>query len=660
MFIDKLQAQKKSDAYYLNILKKNISNNEKLIILDTLCNRFFMYKNEDFIKYAKKYVTIATHMKQYDKALIKGVDLSHVYYLYENNVLKSINLLDSLREFEPKLNQSFSKGLLYYEYGLLFFSGLNMNKAIENFNIAIQKFDSITDASLRTKSIYMKGLAYAHKGNFFKALNNYETAYEKYIKLNDEYYKIAVKSDIATLFVFNNIYDKAIEEHQVILDLVKNHPECNDLMPQFIINFSKLFRNRKDYLREEKELIKAEAYMQYSYYPKEQRLFLDCAFAVLYSNLDLLNKARVYIERLLKKEDYAKRNNETYERYLQAITYYLIKNKEFNKAKKYALLHYELANKWGAKEAILQAEKSISIIYKNLNELNKAYYHQEKYFNLKDSIYTTQKTNALLYYQLIFESEQKEKDLLARKNEIEKLKFDKKNAFLLNIISILSLIFLFSLILFYRNRSTMLKEQKMQYSFTSKLINHQENERKRISENLHDSLGQNLIVLKNKAIVNNNKESQYQIDQIINEIHNISYNLHPFQLKELGLTNAIKSIIEQINDVSQTFISYEIDLIDSLFTKEGELNMYRIIQELITNMTKYAKADACRIIIKKLNKKIKISIKDNGIGFDFYKEYHKSNSLGLRTIIERVRFLNGTIDFINNNGTEIKIHIESE
>ena len=100
----------------------------------------------------------------------------------------------------------------------------------------------------------------------------------------------------------------------------------------------------------------------------------------------------------------------------------------------------------------------------------------------------------------------------------------------------------------------------------------------------------------------------------------------------------------------------EIDNIDDVFEKNEEVNIFRIIQESMSNIVKHAKAQASRISISKLEDRIIVSIEDNGVGYDFYEKYNQTNSLGLKTMLERTKFLKGQMKVQSKvgNGTLIK------
>ncbi len=217
--------------------------------------------------------------------------------------------------------------------------------------------------------------------------------------------------------------------------------------------------------------------------------------------------------------------------------------------------------------------------------------------------------------------------------------------------------------LFYRQRSKSLRVQRVQEKFTRDIIEAQEEERKRISKGLHDGIGQSLLLIKNSLRTKNVEDSEKMVSSTIEEVRSISRNLHPFQLEKFGLTKALESMVEELNEsVEKTVFTEEIDNIDGVFSKEQEINLYRIIQECFNNILKHANATAARIIIKKTNRFINITILDNGKGFDLEKNKDLVNSLGLKSIRERIKYLKGSVSFNSklNKGTTIKIQIAYE
>jgi signal transduction histidine kinase/ligand-binding sensor domain-containing protein len=208
------------------------------------------------------------------------------------------------------------------------------------------------------------------------------------------------------------------------------------------------------------------------------------------------------------------------------------------------------------------------------------------------------------------------------------------------------------------------KEKEIQQNFTRQLIESQENERMRIASELHDSVGQNLVVIKNRAIlgVNNPSTQKEQIEEIlaltsetISEVRGISYNLRPYQLGKIGLTRAIDSVINNGIKSSQITFDYKIDDLDDAVSKENEIHLYRIIQECVGNSLKHSNAANVSLKILKKENDIIINYSDDGKGFDVSSEKNNPSGLGFSSLAERVKLLGGSMVIDSNPGQGTKI-----
>jgi signal transduction histidine kinase/ligand-binding sensor domain-containing protein len=213
--------------------------------------------------------------------------------------------------------------------------------------------------------------------------------------------------------------------------------------------------------------------------------------------------------------------------------------------------------------------------------------------------------------------------------------------------------------------------------FSKQLIESQEGERKRIAGELHDSLSQNLVVIKNRAwlslqepdnhenVLEQMEEIADAAEQSLAEVREIAYNLRPFQIDRLGLTSAIESLVAKV-DSSELRFESELDSIDKLLLPEMEINLYRIVQESINNIIKHSSATKARIKIRRTQGSIEVLIEDNGRGFDTSASRAGESSIGsgfgLIGITERARILGGTpiIKSAPGEGTTINISIETE
>ena len=226
---------------------------------------------------------------------------------------------------------------------------------------------------------------------------------------------------------------------------------------------------------------------------------------------------------------------------------------------------------------------------------------------------------------------------------------------------------------FYRARIVRLQlQQAAQHEFSRGLIESQETERRRIAAELHDSLEQNLLVIKNRALLALDrgdppptlKESLEQISSVssssIEEVRTIAANLRPHQLDRLGLSRALTAMLREAAESSGLRLTSEIAELKGLLTKEAEINLYRIAQEALNNVLKHSGATEARVVVERDDTQVRLVIEDNGRGFDREsKQGDSAHGMGLSGMAERTRILNGRLEIRSapGQGTWLKIEV---
>ncbi len=206
-----------------------------------------------------------------------------------------------------------------------------------------------------------------------------------------------------------------------------------------------------------------------------------------------------------------------------------------------------------------------------------------------------------------------------------------------------------------------------QERFARDMLSRQEADRKRIARELHDSLEQNLLVIKNRAALTLRTPtgpdamgtalqeiSDISLDSI-QEVRSIANNLRPYQIDRLGLTKAIQGMLNQIGDASEIEIEHEIEPIPKNLSAEKQINLFRIIQEAMNNCLKHAEATRVIVTLLITDQMITLRIKDNGRGFDpDLEKTREQHGFGLSGIRERATMFKGSCELISSvgNGTE--------
>jgi signal transduction histidine kinase len=204
-----------------------------------------------------------------------------------------------------------------------------------------------------------------------------------------------------------------------------------------------------------------------------------------------------------------------------------------------------------------------------------------------------------------------------------------------------------------------------------KLITIQDNERKRIAEELHDSIGPMLAAIKinflrsvkaereNRAADALVAKTENIIDDSISEIRNISHQLMPKGLSSKGLVTLLAEYFDDMENIYHTRINFT-SHITMAPNSDIQLNLYRIISELVLNAAKHSKAKTITVSLETLVNEIHIVIRDDGTGFNAMK--NKTSGLGLKSIESRVSYLKGEVDIQSSqgNGCCVKIMIPDQ
>ena len=195
----------------------------------------------------------------------------------------------------------------------------------------------------------------------------------------------------------------------------------------------------------------------------------------------------------------------------------------------------------------------------------------------------------------------------------------------------------------------------------------QEEERRRLARELHDGLAQemfsvSMLIRKLSTLHDDNEtkelitEANNQIKRILEEIHNLSVELRPLALDDLGLQAAIRS---QANLYQKTFgVNIAVhDKTDGLrFEPYFETHVYRIVQEAILNACKYSGSEGIDIFIEVKDSNIVVTIQDEGCGFDPVHPRVQGTGGGLPGMKERARIINGTLTIESNEeGTRVTL-----
>ena len=312
----------------------------------------------------------------------------------------------------------------------------------------------------------------------------------------------------------------------------------------------------------------------------------------------------------------------------------------------------------------LEYFKQLSLISEKKGDFRSALDFTNRYHKLKDSLADITNSDKLAELEVIYgkermetelESERNKNSLLSAENNLRKAR--------MNLFLVVFLILLIVGVGMVYIRHIMIT-RKQQVFFTQKLIENTDDERSRISKDLHDDIGQSLSIIKSKLnLFNSGKISDLngldkEVGEVIEQTRTISHNLHPSVVEKLGLERSIVSLLEKTQEntgiISSIYIKKDVEMLPV----ETKTQIYRIIQECIKNTVKHAEATALKVSLAEKNGLFTVKYRDNGKGISEDKEHNEG--IGMLTIKERARSIGGKVQIEKaNKGFKLTLTLHS-
>lgn len=304
----------------------------------------------------------------------------------------------------------------------------------------------------------------------------------------------------------------------------------------------------------------------------------------------------------------------------------------------------------------------------NLGNHKKANTLLEKHMIIQDSIFSLENRDALAETNAKYVTIKKDKEIAEQKLSIQESK-SKTQIMSILIVSLLlaSILLWFS----FRQRQKRMEQQlvtierEQEVKTLESLMEGEEKERFRIAKELHDGVNGDLAAIKFKLtslLETNNQvinEAVAMIDTSSEQVRAISHNLVPPSLRDFNLIEAVDTYCENMNGIHTPEISFQHLGEDIVLEKKQEANLFRIVQELVTNSTKHAEAKEIHVQLSNVENNLQLTVEDDGKGFDVTNV--KSDGIGMQNIKSRVAYLGGLMDITSDEkGTSFTITMDTK
>lgn len=511
------------------------------------------------------------------------------------------------------------------------------------------------------------GIIYDEKGKYLTSLKNYFKALNIYENQNAPYDRVSlVYVNIGIVYKKQKEFNKALSYYHKAIEIYKkNKYKVGEIIT--ISNISSIYLELKDYdtaIKYSKEAAKGFKDLGYSRYIT----YMDHNIAIAKTGQSKFYEAIAIYKKIIPK---FKEENNWFELADAKIglsnTYFKINN--FKKANKELQETLRISRKNEFKEKELRVFSLLSKVSFKMNKYKEAYNYLSEYDKKKDSVFEKEKTKSILELETKYQSEKKEKELLktrTEKAETELALTKSKGWIFILMASLLITVFLFfgiSQRIKRKNQEAIVKEKERGFKA---IIDAQEEERSKIARELHDGVVQQIgsVILKARNLFtkkeltqdNESKEVLQRLENSNQDLRNISHQMMPRALKELGVISALNDLLE--GSLSYANIKYSLEHfnIEERLPEKIEVTIYRIVQELINNIIKHSKATEVSVQLFNANNTVILIVEDNGVGFA--KEKNKKG-IGLLNISSRLDIVNGNVNFEPSpkSGTLVTIKI---
>jgi len=575
------------------------------------------------------------------------------------------------------LNNDSIKALAELNLGWVLHQTGRNDSALSYYQDALNLYVNTADTSGIARAYNYLAVYYKNSGDFDKGLENALHANYIFRKSGN------LERYANSLIQLGNIYEKLDDDDTALACYEKAYRlGIENNFTRYVVNSSVniaiIHYKRGIKLKENGEPLKAkeEYNLAKAYYQKaidfDEKIQNKSELTILYSNLSILYRRMdddsAAIESAKKAIRIAKEINNVGAQLgaLNNLGICYKKQKDYLKAKSCYFESLALAKRLKYTEEMANISSNLSNVYELQGNYKKALEYSRLAAAYQDSLFNEKK-------QKLIEEHKTNYEILHLKdqNQITRLKEEKirqERNIIYGVASTIVLV-LIMLIIFFRMRAKKnhiiaeqkirkLEDEKKLMAAQSVLVG-QEKERERIARELHDGIG---VLLSTASIHFSSVESKTDretgdmlkkanklLREASKEVRQISHNMMPGVLSKFGLLEAIEDLFENVEEAGEIEVDLDITFGDKRLPQNMEIMIYRIIQEMINNTLKHAKATKIAFAVSRTEEMIKMEYRDNGIGFNEEKLPHGKN-LGLSGIRSRVEYLGGTVELKSGKG----------
>lgn len=605
------------------------SDTNKVKSLSDLCWNYRFKSADSALFFGQQALQLAVEIN-YPKGIAQAYNDMAIIYIDKANFRSATNYLNEAMKIRKQLNDSTGIAALYNKLGIIAQKQGRLKEALENQIEALKIYRNLGQDKWIGYSLNNIAIIHQNLGNLDNALKYHQEALEYRIKQKDREGETTSYGNMANLYAKMHDTIQAVNYYEKALSLSRELKK-DELISANLSNISNIYMGQKKY---------------------------DKALALFTESLQIRERIgdSKGIASTLARMGTVYTETGRFKQASEAL------NRSLKIARNVAVLEEELS-------ALLGLAKLKALTH----QTDSSFVLMRQYIALKDSVYDTRLKQQILDVQTQYETDKLEQDLyLVKKDkEVTEIKLQQRKTEIWLLIFVIISIIGAGIFLFYRHQQRQkaainaerIREQEIRMNA---VFQAQEEERQRIAKELHDGIGQTISAIKmnyqslsGKAVEKELAPDFEKIGKMLEnagaEVRSISHQMLPKELEQFGLVPAVEGMLSLNLENAPLKYQFEHSGFTERIGNQIELAMFRILQELISNVIKHSKANLLTVQLVKLKSHVVLNVSDNGIGFDV--ECQKKNGIGLLNIASRIDAIKGHLHYESapGKGTTVTI-----
>jgi len=620
----------KSEVDIRQILSAKPDTN-KVKSLSDLCWEYRFKSADSALIYGNQALQLATEIN-YPKGIAQAYNDMAIIYIDRANYRSATKYLSEAMKIREQLNDLQGMASLYNKLGIIDQKQGRLKEALENQISALKIYRKLNQDKWIGYTLNNIAIIHQNLGNLDKALKYHQEALEYRIKLNDREGEATSYGNMANLYAKMHDTIQAVNHYEKAIALSRELKK-DELISANLSNISNIYMGQKKY----------EKAMKLFAESLEIRERLGDSKGI---SSTLSRMGTVYTE----TGRFNEANN--------------VLNRSLCIARKISVVDEELS-------ALLGLAKLKALTHK----LDSSFVLMKMYIAVKDSVYDARIKQQILDVQTQYETDKLEQDfyLIKKDKEFTEVKLQQRKTELWLLIFVMISITGAAIFLFYRHQQRQkaaLNAERISQQETrmNAVFQAQEEERRRIAKELHDGIGQTISAVKmnyrslsekieKPELMPDFRKVEKMLDNAGAEVRSISHQMIPKELEQFGLVPAVEGMLNLNLENAPVKYQFEHSGFTERIGSHIELVLFRVLQELVSNVIKHSKANQLTVQLVKLKTHVVLNVSDNGVGFDV--EQKEKNGIGLLNIASRIDAIKGNLNYESTLGKGTSVTIRT-